>query len=317
MIANNQAKRAQEQAWEVARVQHHAQQQAKIVKAVQADMTLEEKLSAYKQTAGYIARQESLKDYHSQKAMESHRAGEREAVSIAEEYKAREQEKNMGGIKGLAMPLGMQVERQKAGIPLPGWFYPLVFGLTVATLVLLADLNLDPRSHNVDPKPGCSGTYAECFIQKKRMDYTWSVPPNGNDLEKEQFDEMLDVMYEDMSQYWRTPFDPSRAVYDTPFWNGNARIMIKPKYPDEILCLDGKCSPRSAINYVGVGMYSARVGEPLWLGKMGVHFWNWGVWMHPATPDEIYYFELGYNEYKERAELKNEDSSKPDATNQP
>ncbi|MCL4271592.1 MAG: Ig-like domain repeat protein, partial [Anaerolineales bacterium] len=75
-------------------------QSAKIAKATQADMTQAEKLSAYKQTAGYIARQESLKEYERQKAMKAQRAGERDAVAIVEEYKARKQG---GGGKPLAI----------------------------------------------------------------------------------------------------------------------------------------------------------------------------------------------------------------------
>ena len=65
--------------------EQNAKAQAAIAKAAQADMTQEEKLSAYKQTAGYIARQESNAEYERQKALEAQRAGERNAVAIAEE----------------------------------------------------------------------------------------------------------------------------------------------------------------------------------------------------------------------------------------
>jgi hypothetical protein len=112
---------------------------------------------------------------------------------------------------------------------------------------------------------------------------------------------MLDAIYFDLNSKWRTHFDPSRMVYDTPFWNGNGRIQLfQPEYPDEILCLDGVCAPRSAINYTGVGMYSAHVGEPLWLGRAEVFIWNGLVWGNTATPEEIYFFEQGYNAYIER-----------------
>jgi len=104
VIAKNQAKRAQEQAWEAVRTQQLAQQQAKIAKVLQADMTEDEKLAVYKQTPEYVARQEAIKEYERQKAMKAQRAGERNAVSIAEEYKAREREKAMGGGKPLAVP---------------------------------------------------------------------------------------------------------------------------------------------------------------------------------------------------------------------
>ncbi len=73
--------------------EQNAKAQAAIAKVAQADMTQEEKLSAYKQTAGYIARQESNAEYERQKALEAQRVGERNAVSIAEEYKAQEQAK--------------------------------------------------------------------------------------------------------------------------------------------------------------------------------------------------------------------------------
>ncbi|MBK6791812.1 MAG: hypothetical protein IPG80_04570 [Anaerolineales bacterium] len=49
--------------------EQNAKAQAAIAKAAQADMTQEEKLSAYKQTAGYIARQESNAEYERQKAL--------------------------------------------------------------------------------------------------------------------------------------------------------------------------------------------------------------------------------------------------------
>ncbi len=84
--------------------EQNAKAQAAIAKAAQADMTQEEKLSAYKQTAGYIARQESYTEYYAQKAMEAQRAGERNAVSIAEEYKVQEQARQSAGGKVLAMP---------------------------------------------------------------------------------------------------------------------------------------------------------------------------------------------------------------------
>ncbi len=84
--------------------EQNAKAQAAIAKAAQADMTQEEKLSAYKQTAGYIARQESNAEYERQKAIEAQRAGERNAVSIAEEYKAQEQARQSAGGKVLAMP---------------------------------------------------------------------------------------------------------------------------------------------------------------------------------------------------------------------
>jgi hypothetical protein len=93
VIAKNQAKRAQEQAWEAARTQQKAQQQAKIAKVLQADMTEDEKLAVYKQTPEYVARQESLKEYERHKALEAQRADERNAVAIVDAYKAQEQAK--------------------------------------------------------------------------------------------------------------------------------------------------------------------------------------------------------------------------------
>jgi hypothetical protein len=59
--------------------------------AAQADMTRQEKLEAYKQTPEYLERQAALAAYQREKAYQAYRAGEREAVSIAEAYKAQEQ----------------------------------------------------------------------------------------------------------------------------------------------------------------------------------------------------------------------------------
>ncbi|MFN8434342.1 MAG: hypothetical protein U0V18_09985 [Anaerolineales bacterium] len=91
VIAKNQAKRAQERVWEAARTQQQTQQAANIAKAVQADMTEDEKLAAYKQSPEFIARQERYTEYESQKSLEAQRAGERDAVAIANAYKAQEQ----------------------------------------------------------------------------------------------------------------------------------------------------------------------------------------------------------------------------------
>lgn len=78
VIAKNQAKRAQERVWEAARLQQQtqkqAQQQVKIAKLIEADMTADEKLAAYKQTLEFIARQERYAEYERQKAVEAQQA---------------------------------------------------------------------------------------------------------------------------------------------------------------------------------------------------------------------------------------------------
>ena len=115
--------------------EQNAKAQAAIAKAAQADMTQEEKLSAYKQTAGYIARQESNTEYERQKALEAQRAGERNAVSIAEEYKAQEQAKQnavsaarWAGVASVAQAKQESEEKNTGGkslaIPIPTYEPP-------------------------------------------------------------------------------------------------------------------------------------------------------------------------------------------------
>ena len=52
-----------------------------------------------------------------------------------------------------------------------------------------------------------------------------------------------------------SPYDPARADYDTPFYDGNG--------DDHRVCVENKCSPQSAVNYVAQGMYSAHTGQSL------------------------------------------------------
>jgi hypothetical protein len=172
---------------------------------------------------------------------------------------------------------------------------PFLISIFVITVVVL--LLIDPwRRHGISAKPTCTDTYAACFKNSERLPLR-----NGQTLDAQQFDEMLDAIHDDLSDNWRTPLDPGRMAYDTPFWNGNPRFG-KPIYGDEVVCLNNKCSERSAINYVAQGMYSAHTGQSLDTAKEVVQWWNRLNYFHNATEDELYWLEYGYNAEKERIE---------------
>jgi hypothetical protein len=171
----------------------------------------------------------------------------------------------------------------------------IIFLVVVIAIAIVIGID-SSRRHGISAAPTCTSSYAACFENLKRLPLK-----NGQSLDTQQFDEMLDAIHDDLKGGWRTPFDPARMNYDTPFWDGNPRFGQK-IYDDEVVCLDGKCSPRSAVNYVAQGMYSARTNQSLEAAKGIAQWWNRIMYFHDATDDELYWLEYGYNAEKERAQ---------------
>jgi hypothetical protein len=66
---------------------------------------------------------------------------------------------------------------------LPSWFLPLVIGVTVLAGIVILDSIIDPRGHATNPSPTCRDSYAECFNQNQRLDFTSVIRPTGNNLD--------------------------------------------------------------------------------------------------------------------------------------
>ncbi|MFZ5883415.1 MAG: OmpL47-type beta-barrel domain-containing protein [Chloroflexota bacterium] len=237
-----------------------------------------------------LAAAKAAKPQHDEQAYQDYRAGERNAETIAADYQARKAVQEYRQGERVSYPPAPTKALPPTSKML-GDSAPIVFVVIMVTLVLL----VDPwRRHGISAEPTCTGTYAACFENSERLPLT-----NGQTLDAQQFDEMLDAIHEDLNGKWRTPLDPGRAAYDTPFWNGNPRFG-KPIYNDEVVCLNDKCSERSAINYVAQGMYSAHTGQSLEDAKELANRWNKWIWRHDATQDELYWLEYGYKAEQER-----------------
>jgi hypothetical protein len=169
--------------------------------------------------------------------------------------------------------------------------------VAVVVVVAVAVVAFDTavRGHGMSSSQTCTDSYATCFKNREPLHLV-----QNQKLDDKQFSDMLGTIHDDLEGGWRTPVDPGRSAYDTPFWNANPSRGDGP-YQDQTVCLGDKCSQRSAINYVGEGMYSARTGQSLEAAKNLADVWNfvisWGD--HMASDDELYWLEYGYNAYME------------------
>ena len=160
----------------------------------------------------------------------------------------------------------------------------VLLGLIVGALVFAYDTS---RRHGSDNY--CTGSLSECFQNVELKKFT-----DNQVIDTGDFHNMLDTVNIDLHKKWRTTYDPARAGYDTPFYNGNDENN------DKTVCVDNKCSPQSAVNYVAQGMYSAHTGQSLPDAKKLADRWNRYAHMFGsggATEDELYWLEYGYNYY--------------------
>ena len=89
--------------------------------------------------------------------------------------------------------------------------------------------------------------------------------------------------------------DLSRAVYDTPFWNATAE--------DTIVCLGDNCAPRSHVNYLAQGAWSARLGQPMATLEVTIRGWKLKEYGQVLVPSTIFeWAEHGYYWYLDYAQ---------------
>ncbi|MCC6498862.1 MAG: RHS repeat-associated core domain-containing protein [Anaerolineales bacterium] len=165
------------------------------------------------------------------------------------------------------------------------------FGFIVVILAVAIVGQYDrSRRHGSTEDTDCLDTLADCFKQRALVNFA----PNQT-IDQQEFHDMLNEINDDLHKKWRTSYDPARADYDTPFFNGDDGSG---NVDDDVVCINDKCSPQSAVNYAAQGMYSAYTGQSLEDAEGLADSWNF--WMHSggaATEDELYWLKYGYDYY--------------------
>ena len=155
-----------------------------------------------------------------------------------------------------------------------GPWTPLIVITAVVIAVVVVGLEQASLTHpSTTPSNNCS--LADCFTENKRRVFS-----DNEFISREEFDEFLEITAQDIDNPLRTPGDPARSFYDTPFYDGGDE--------DKVVCIEGvTCSPQSGINYVAQGMYSAQTGETLDQSLKRTNDHNVNTYGHDARPDEI------------------------------
>jgi len=141
----------------------------------------------------------------------------------------------------------------------------------------------------VDGNYPCSTsyTYTQCYYSGSPLVLNGDVV-----IDQDQFNLLLIAIYFDLEN--RAPVSgydlETRSAYDTPFWD------VYGNYPGN-LCTNNKCYYRATVNYIAQGMWVAASEQSLGEGKVGVQLWNLTGYRHLADPDELYWFEFGYNNF--------------------
>jgi hypothetical protein len=133
---------------------------------------------------------------------------------------------------------------------------------------------------------GCTDTYAQCFHDWKLMSFE-----ENQQIDQSQFNELLYALHDDLKDRdgGLVPllrYDPKRAEYDTPFWNGNGA--------DNRVCFGSNCYKRSDVNYVAQGMWAAAAGESLDDAYQDAAKWKSG-YDHPLSAATEYWIAYGFN----------------------
>jgi len=175
-------------------------------------------------------------------------------------------------------------------------------GIIVTVVILKYD---DARRAEVKPQSsGCTDTLAVCFERREIKEFA-----SGEQIDPEEFDDMLVAIFEDVESKFRTPYDYARTVYDTPFYTGNS-VSNPNEFPDKLVCFGTNCYHQSAVNYVAQGMYSAASGQSLENARKMTDDWNRMLYKHSVTEEELYWLEFGYNYYTQQ--LKDRKSQYPE-----
>ncbi len=82
-----------------------------------------------------------------------------------------------------------------------------------------------------------------------------------------------------------------RAIYDTPFWNGNGTLT------GNICFSNGQCHDRNDVNYIAQGMWSAAAHEGKVGGKFIANYWKQDQYGHGASPEVLHWVEVGVDLY--------------------
>ncbi len=139
---------------------------------------------------------------------------------------------------------------------------------------------------------------SDCFNNGERK-----IFKDYQQINEEEFSYLVDSVYYDLEKLPRFPFDIERAVYDTPFFDGGESGN------DHHVCFGQDCYHQSSVNYFAQGMYSANTGISKDLSSFISNTWNEIIYSHPASEEEIFWTEKGYDLYikkkKEAQEKKN------------
>ncbi len=163
--------------------------------------------------------------------------------------------------------------------------------IIVAIIITVAVLDNLGRRRSHGSGDYSEASLAECFKQKNLREFS-----DHEQIDPKEFNDMLEAIYDDLNDdSYRGAYDPARMEYDTPFFDGNPRFG-EATHTDQIVCINDKCSKQSAVNYVAQGMYSASAGQSLEDAFTLAERWS-QQYGHPATKDELYWLEYGYNYY--------------------
>jgi hypothetical protein len=170
--------------------------------------------------------------------------------------------------------------------------------IVIGIIIIVAVIALyDQGRRHVVNDAGCTETLGECFEREENKQFA-----ENQVIDENEFKDLINAVYDDLSsKAIRTAWDPARAGYDTPFYNGD--------FPDSVVCIGDKCSKQSHVNYFAQGMYSADTGQSESWGKFQLWMWNEIKYGHPADPDEFYWFEQGYKQYNEIKKKREQNSS--------
>lgn len=145
-------------------------------------------------------------------------------------------------------------------------------------------------------------SYITCFLN-----HSYFSDVNYKDeIDEKEFNSLLDAIHINVNGKFGID-SINLWFYDTPFWNGT-------KYTDETICYKGKCSVRSDVNYIGIGMYAASLRLKWEEVQKMIRLWKKGQHNQDTVSDDTFYWaKYGYDKYiemeKQEGRYKNMDQS--------
>ncbi|RWX47115.1 RHS repeat-associated core domain-containing protein [Candidatus Electrothrix aarhusensis] len=160
-------------------------------------------------------------------------------------------------------------------------------------------------------------TYAECYDDGNTG---YMIFEDDQQIDSEQFEELQRAVYDNLQSYddtTITPIDKVEDVYnpiamtqdvydqltfDTPFYNpyyfGWVPLVLEVQVPDTYVCIDGRRSKRSNVNYFAMGMYYARMGKKE--EEMNEIIYWYKKKINGGTPDKdtLYWARKGHEKYR-------------------